>query len=66
MGKVNAYMMDVQSFVWDFYNSSGDFDTATGVKTTADVLAKVKEEFGGGMAVDGATQEIAEIEGGYF
>ena len=39
MGKVNAYLMDVQEFVWDYYNSSGDIDTTTGVSTVADIIA---------------------------
>ena len=64
MGKFNAYLVDVQEIVWDYYNSSGDIDTTTGVSTVADIIAKVKEEFGSGMAVDAARQEIEEIEGG--
>ena len=66
MGRVNAYLMDVQEFVWDYYNSSGDIDTSAGVTTTSDIIEKVREEVGSGMAVDAAKQQIKEIEGGYY
>ena len=66
MGRVNAYLMDVQEFVWDYYNSNGNIDTTTGVKTTSDIIEKVKEEVVSVMAVDAAQQQISEIEGGYY
>ena len=45
---------------------NGDIDPKTGYKTTSDILAKVRDEFGQGMAVEIASQEIDEIEGGLW
>ena len=57
-------MMDVQHFVLDCYDRNGVIDKTTGIKTTSDILAKVRDEFGGGIAIDIAQLEIEEIEGG--
>ena len=64
MGKVNAYLMDVQEFVYDFYTDSGDLTSE--VSTTDDIIKAVKEEFGSGMAVDAAKEQINQIEQGWW
>ena len=63
MSRMNSYMMDVQQCVLDCYDRNGDIDPKTGYKTTSDILAKVRDEFVKGMAVEIASQEIEEIEG---
>jgi len=64
MGKVNAYLMDVQEFVFDFYTDSGELTSE--VSTTDDIIKAVKEEFGSGMGVDAAKEQINQIEHGWW
>jgi hypothetical protein len=64
MGRVNAYLMDVQEFVFDFYTDSGELTSE--VSTTDDIIKAVKEEFGNGMAVDAAREQISQIELGWW
>ena len=64
MGRVNAYLMDVQEFVFDFYTDSGELMSE--VSTTDDIIKAVKEEFGNGMAVDAAREQISQIELGWW
>jgi hypothetical protein len=64
MGKVNAYLMDVQEFVFDFYTDSGELTSE--ISTTDDIIKAVKEEFGSGMAVDAAREQISQIEHGWW
>ena len=59
MGKVNAYLMDVQEFVFDFYTDSGELTSE--ISTTDDIIKAVKEEFGSGMAVDAARNKSARL-----
>ena len=66
MSRMNSYMMEVQQCVLDCYDRNGDIDPKPGYKTTSDILAKVRDEFGQGMAVEIASQEIDEIEGGLW
>ena len=41
MGKVNAMLMDVEEFVYDFYDDNGQL-----TETYPVILAKAKEKFG--------------------
>ena len=66
MSKMGSYVMEVQQCVLDCYDRNGDINPTTGFKTTSDILAMVRDEFGQGMAVEIANQEIDEIEGGLW
>ena len=63
MGKVKSFIMDVEEFVWDFFDEDGNFVADEKVKTKEALMIVVKEKFGnmgGGVAKD----EIFAIETG--
>tara|TARA_B100000780_G_scaffold133637_1_gene93735 strand:+ start:290 stop:487 length:198 start_codon:yes stop_codon:yes gene_type:complete len=57
MGKVKNFVSDVQEFVWDFFDEDGSLFSGTEI----DVINKVIKEFGNGMAVQIAKDEIFDI-----
>ena len=57
MGKVKNFVSDVQEFVWDFFDENGSLFSGTEM----DVINKVIQEFGNGMAVQIAKDEIFDI-----
>ena len=58
MGKVKNFVSDVQEFVWDFFDEDGSLFSGTEI----DVINKVIKEFGNGMAVQIAKDEIFDIQ----
>ena len=57
MGKVKNFVIEVQEFVWDFFDEDGSLFSGTEI----DVINKVIQEFGNGMAVQIAKDEIFDI-----
>ena len=55
--------MDVEEFVWDFFDEDGNFVADEKVKTKEDLMIVVKEKFGN-MGVGVAKDEIFAIETG--
>ena len=64
MGKVKNFIMDVEEFVWDFFDEDGNFVADANIKTKEDLMTTIKEKFGN-MGVDIAKDEIFAIETGY-
>jgi len=54
-------MMEVQEFVWDFFDQDGNFVADKTIKNKDDLISVVENNFGS-MGVDIAKQEIFEIE----
>ena len=63
MGKVKGFIMDVEEFVWDFFDEKGNFVADEKVKSKEDLMIVVKEKFGN-MGVGVAKDEIFAIETG--
>ena len=63
MGKVKSFIMDVEEFVWDFFDEDGNFVADEKVKSKEDLMIVVKEKFGN-MGVGVAKDEIFAIETG--
>ena len=63
MGKVKGFIMDVEEFVWDFFDEDGNFFADAKIKTKEDLMTTIKEKFGN-MGVDIAKDEIFAIETG--
>ena len=63
MGKVKSFIMDVEEFVWDFFDEDGNFVADEKVKSKEDLMVVVKEKFGN-MGVGVAKDEIFAIETG--
>ena len=63
MGKVKNYMMDVQEFVWDYFDEDGQFVAIGEIKTKDALLVIVHEKFGS-FGLDVAKDEIFAIETG--
>tara|TARA_B100000287_G_scaffold134209_1_gene126141 strand:+ start:290 stop:493 length:204 start_codon:yes stop_codon:yes gene_type:complete len=63
MGKVKNYIMDVQEFVWDYFDEDGQFVAIGEIKTKEDLMLIVKTKFGS-MGADVAKDEIFAIETG--
>ena len=57
MSKIKNYMMEVQEFVWEFFDENGNLFSGTEI----DVINKVIKEFGNGMPVQIAKDEIFDI-----
>ena len=55
--------MDVEEFVWDFFDEDGNFVADEKVKSKEDLMIVVKEKFGN-MGVGVAKDEIFAIETG--
>ena len=46
MGKVKSFIMDVEEFVWDFFDEDGNFVADANIKTKEDLMTTIKEKFG--------------------
>ena len=57
------FMMEVQEFVWDFFDQDGNFVADANIKTKEDLITDIKIQFGN-MGVDIAKDEIFAIETG--
>ena len=44
MGKVKSFIMDVEEFVWDFFDEDGNFVADEKVKSKEDLMIVVKEK----------------------
>lgn len=55
--------MDVQEFVWDYFDEDGQFVAIGEIKTKEDLMLIVKTKFGS-MGADVAKDEIFAIETG--
>jgi hypothetical protein len=53
--------MEIQEFVWDFFDQDGQFVADETIKDKDDLISTVENNFGE-MGVDIAKQEIFEIE----
>ena len=63
MSKVGNFIIEVQEFVWDFFDEIGNFVADDLVKTKEDLMTVIKTKFGT-MGVDVAKDEIFAIETG--
>jgi len=63
MSKIKNYIMDVQEFVWDYFDEAGQFVAVGEIKTKEALLNFVKHKYGSlGLGV--AKDEIFAIETG--
>ena len=63
MSKVGNFIIEVQEFVWDFFDENGNFVADDLVKTKEDLVLVVKTKFGS-TGADVAKDEIFAIETG--
>ena len=61
MSKVGNFIIEVQEFVWDFFDEDGNFVADAKIKTKEDLMTTIKEKFGN-MGVEIAKDEIFAIE----
>ena len=61
MSKVGNFIIEVQEFVWDFFDENGNFVADDLVKTKEDLMTVIKTKFGT-MGADVAKDEIFAIE----
>jgi hypothetical protein len=61
MSNVKNIVMEVEEFVWDFFDQDGQFVADEIIKDKDDLISTVENNFGS-MGVDIAKQEIFEIE----
>jgi|TARA_B110000971_G_scaffold154426_1_gene157814 hypothetical protein len=61
MGFIKTKVLDVQEFVWKFFDEDGNFIVNKSIKTPNQLLDKVDEKFGG-YGVEIAREEIFAIE----
>ena len=61
MGFIKIRVLDVQEFVWKFFDEDGNFIVNKSIKTPNQLLDKVDEKFGG-YGVEIAREEIFAIE----
>ena len=63
MGKLKNYIMDVQEFVWDYFDEDGQFVAIGEIKTKEALLNFVEHKYGS-LGLDIAKDEILAIETG--
>ena len=63
MGKVKNFVIEVQEFVWDFFDQDGQFVADETIKDKDDLISTVENNFGS-MGVEVAKEEIFAIETG--
>ena len=63
MSNVKNIVMEVEEFVWDFFDQDGQFVADETIKDKDDLISTVENNFGS-MGVEIAKQEIFEIETG--
>jgi len=61
MTYIKQHIMEIQEFVWDFFDQDGQFVADETIKDKDDLISTVENNFGE-MGVDIAKQEIFEIE----
>jgi hypothetical protein len=61
MSYIKKHIMEIQEFVWDFFDQDGQFVADETIKDKDDLISTVENNFGE-MGVDIAKQEIFEIE----
>ena len=61
MSYIKKHIMEIQEFVWDFFDQDGQFVADETIKDKDDLISTVENNFGS-MGVDIAKQEIFEIE----
>ena len=63
MSYMKNFMMEVQEFVWDFFDQDGQFVADETIKDKDDLISTVENNFGS-MGVEVAKEEIFAIETG--
>ena len=63
MSYIKKHIMEIQEFVWDFFDQDGQFIADGTINDKDDLISTVENNFGE-MGVDIAKQEIFEIETG--
>ena len=61
MSYIKKHIMEIQEFVWDFFDQDVQFVADETIKDKDDLISTVENNFGE-MGVDIAKQEIFEIE----
>ena len=61
MTYIKNHIMEIQEFVWDFFDQDGQFIADGTINDKDDLISTVENNFGE-MGVDIAKQEIFEIE----
>ena len=61
MSYIKKHIIEIQEFVWDFFDQDGQFVADETIKDEDDLISTVENNFGE-MGVDIAKQEIFEIE----
>ena len=61
MSYIKKHIIEIQEFVWDFFDQDGQFVADETIKDKDDLISTVENNFGE-MGVDIAKQEIFEIE----
>ena len=62
MSKLKDYIMDVQETIWDYFDENGKFVADETVTDKQDLINRIANKFGLGIAVDIAKKEIFDIE----
>jgi len=63
MSCIKNHIMEIQEFVWDFFDQDGQFVADKTIKDKDDLISTVENNFGS-MGVDIAKDEIFAIETG--
>ena len=63
MSYIKEHIIEIQEFVWDFFDQDGQFIADGTINDKDDLISTVENNFGE-MGVDIAKQEIFEIETG--
>jgi len=63
MSCIKTHIMEIQEFVWDFFDQDGQFVADETIKDKDDLVSTVENNFGS-MGVDIAKDEIFAIETG--
>jgi len=63
MSCIKNHIMEIQEFVWDFFDQDGQFVADETIKDKDDLISTVENNFGS-MGVDIAKDEIFAIETG--
>ena len=61
MSYIKEHIIEIQEFVWDFFDQDGQFIADGTINDKDDLISTVENNFGE-MGVDIAKQEIFEIE----
>ena len=63
MSYIKKHIMEIQEFVWDFFDQDGQFVADETIKDKDDLISTVENNFGS-MGVEVAKEEIFAIETG--